>query len=529
MRQRIAICLIFLGLSGCIPSSLTPAGPKGTSIRIATSHDPQTLDPRLVRDLPTTTVLHMLFEGLMRASFNGGIDPGVAEKVEISEDQCTYTFTLRDTKWSNGDILTANDFAKTWLSVLDPKFAAPNAYQLYVIKGAKERKESNGREENVGIYAINDKTLVVELKEPTPYFLELTTTDFYFPVHSSIRDNLKATSVIGNGPFKLDHWTRNSEIEVIRNPNYWDAPVVNFDSIQIVIVGEHSAMQMYKNGELDWVGSPMSDIPQDAMQSLKEDEELRFAPAAGTHWFKFNVTKAPFNNQKLRKAFAYAIDRKSIVDHIMQGEQIPATGIVPPVLGLTQTSYFEDHNISSAWNLFQEALIEMNLDLETLPPIILCYKAGDRNHKLVQAVQQQWKKVFGVEVVLQACEYKSLVDKIGRADFQIAVGSWFADFADPINFLEVFKYKSTPTNGTGWENENYITFLNQSATALTPQERVKLLQLAQSELMDHMPVVPLFYSMFNYVKDITLYGVYFSELGYLDFKNAYYDALEVAD
>lgn len=529
MRRRIGICLLFLGLNGCIPSSLTPAGTKGTGIRIATAHDPQTLDPRLIRDLPTTTILHMLFEGLMRSGFHGHTSPGVAEKVVISEDQRIYTFTLRDTKWSNGDTLTAKDFEKTWLSLLDPKFAAPNAYQLYVIKGAKERKENNASEKDVGIRALDDKTLVVELKEPTPYFLELTTTDFYFPVHASMRDNPALPSIVGNGPFKLENWKRNSEIEVVRNSNYWDASVVNFDSIQIVVVGEHAAMQMFKNGELDWVGSPMSDIPQDAIQTLKEDDELRFAPAAGTHWFKFNIAKAPFNNEKLRKAFAYAIDRKSIVEHITQGEQIPATGIVPPVLGLTQTSYFEDHNTTIAWDLFQEALIEMNLEIETLPPISLCYKAGDRNHKLVQAVQQQWKKNFGIEVSLEACEYKSLVDKMARGNFQITAGSWFADFADPINFLEVFKYKSTPTNGTGWENENYIAFLNHSATAATPQERVKFLELAQAELMDQMPVAPLFYSMFNYVKDITLYGVYFSELGYLDFKNAYYDSLEVAD
>lgn len=529
MRRHLAVFLTFLGLAGCTPSSLTPSVSDGTGIRIATSVDPQTLDPRLVRDLPTTTILHMLFEGLMRARFKGHLEPAAAEHVAISEDLRTYTFTLRDAKWSNGEKITAKDFERAWLSLLDPKFATPNAYQLYPIKGAKERKENGGAEENVGIKAIDDKTLVVELNEPTPYFLELTTTHFYFPVHSSALKNFPTESIIGNGPFKLESWKRNNQLDVVRNGSYWDVKAVSFDRIQVVVVEEYTAMQMYNNGELDWIGSPMSDIPIDAIQALKEDDELRVAEAAGTHWFKFNVNKAPFNNEKIRKAFAYAIDRKSIVEHITQGEQIPATGIVPPVLGLTQTSYFEDHNTTAAWDLFQEALIEMDLEIESLPKISLCYSAGDRNHKLVQAVQQQWKKNFGIEVALEACEYKSLVDKIEHSDFQISAGSWFADFGDPINFLEIFEYKSNPTNGTGWENEEYIALLKQSAKETRPEERRKLFEKAQIVLMDHMPVAPLFYSMFNYVKDITLYGVYFSELGYLDFKNAYYDSLETSD
>jgi len=459
----------------------------------------------------------------MRKGFEGKIKPAIAQHVDISADLKTYTFTLRDSMWNNGDPVTAGDFERSWKSVLHTNFNAPNAYQLYPIKGAQAFKKGEVSAEHVGVKAVDAKTLVVELEKPTPYFLELTTTHFYYPVHASQNAQQKSDQIISNGLFNLSEWKKNNELSFLKNKHYWDAKLVNLESIKVVVLDENTALHLFENKELDWAGSPMSDIPQDAIQTLRHQEHLHMSPAAGTHWFHFNIANEPFDNANMRKAFALAIDRKAIVENITQGSQKPATGIVPPVLGLLKNHYFEDNAVTEAWDHFQKALVEMGSDIDHFSEVTLCYKAGDRSRKIAEAVQQQWEKAFEVRVLLESCENKSFYDKLTNHQFQIAAGSWFADFADPINFLEIFKDKNNPTNNTRWENERFAELLNQSAMTNSSRERSTLLTEAEGVLMQEMPVAPLFYSMFNYVKNGALYGVYFSELGYLDFKHAYYE------
>ena len=160
--------------------------------------DPQTLDPRRVRDLATTTTIHMLYEGLMRNGPDGKPAPALAENVAISPDQMTYTFTLRKSGWSDGTAVTAQDFEKSWKSMLAPEFPSPNAYQLYPIQGAQAAKEGRGSIDTVEVKAIDDATLVVNLEQPTPYFLSLLTTHFYYPVHETLRSQASDASSLSD-------------------------------------------------------------------------------------------------------------------------------------------------------------------------------------------------------------------------------------------------------------------------------------------------------------------------------------------
>lgn len=520
ISKSIAYATLIAGIlsfSGCRQDNHR-ADTSAEVVRIAAGDDPHTLDPRLARNLETATVLHMLYEGLMRSDFHGKPIPAIAEEVKISNDQKTYTFKLRKSVWSNGEPLIANDFVDTWKTILDPKFPAPNAYQFYQIKGAKAAKEGKASFEDAGIKAIDPYTIVIELESPAPYFLEMLTTHFFYPVHK----NFSAENVITNGPFKLDQWQKHHEFAVVKSPHYWDANEVKLSKIILMPLDEHTALRMYESGELEWAGSPMGVIPQDAMQSLKMQHQLHISPAAGTHWFRVNTARAPFQTAKMRRAFAYALDRKAIVEHITQGNQKPATAVVPPSMGLHPAAFFEDHDIPKAWYSFQEALEESHISKDDFPVVSLCYANGDRNHKIAQAVQQQWKKALGIEVKLDNCESQVFYDRLGRQDFQLAIGSWFADFQDPINFLEVFKYKTNRTNNTQWENQQYITLLNNSAVEDDPVKRLAILKKAEEVLMTDMPVIPVFFASYNYVKAENLLGVYFSDLGYLDFKFAFY-------
>lgn len=501
---------------------------KSNVLRISVENDPQTLDPRLVRDLSTVTVMQMLHEGLMRTQPDGQATPALAESMTISPDQKTYTFHLRPSAWSNGDPITAKDFAETWKSTLNPQFSSPNAYQLYVIKGAQSAKEGSSSLDNLGVQTPNDSTLIVELEQPTPYFPHLTATHFFYPVHSSLRQGsgtanaLSDSTTITSGPFKLEKWNQQNELTAIPNPYYWDRENVHLDRIQLVVLDNPTALQLFLQGGLDWTGSPLSTLSIDALSSLKEQKKLEVIPSAGLYLFRVNTEKPPFDQVKMRQAFALALNRADLVEYVLQGNQEPAFGLVPYSLVQNQP-FFDDHNVELARRFLKEALEEKALTIENLPKISIQYASGERAHKIAQVAQQQWKEALGVEVVLESNEPKVHYDRLKNHNYQLAIGSWFADFNDPISFLEIFKLKDNGTNNTQWENPQFINLLNASAFAKEANERKQLLRQAEQVIMNEMPVIPLFYSSYNYVKNPLIKGVYFSQLGYLDFKNAFWD------
>lgn len=527
MKKRVALIICSFFCYSCQQSTtLTPPEAPKRELRLSISDDPATIDPRVARDLNSITAIRMLFEGLMRPSLDGSLQPGIAESVEVSEDLKRYVFHLREAYWSNGDSVTAHDFEYAWKTILTPSFPAPNAYQLYLIKGARDAKEGKKSLTDVGIDAVNAKTLIVELEESCPYFLELTAFHAFFPVNRKLDEQKSRWSedaiqeVIGNGPFSIHQWKRHNLFAVKKNPLYWDCEQVKLDSIKIYVLEENTALQLFESGGLEWAGSPLSLIPADAVPTLKQNGQLEIALATGTQWLRFNTAKSPLDHSKIRKALSYAIDRNAIVANITQGNQIPATGIVPPQLGICQEPYFADHNVELAKQLFMEALEELELSNEVFPVIQLQYPTNDRSHKIAQALQQQWQTILPIEVKLLSTEGKVLYSNVSQGDYQIALGSWFADFRDPMNFLEIFKSRMQPTNSTQWEDQNYTGLLEASSKEKDPSRRRLLLNQAESVLMEQMPVAPLFHYTFTYVKKPGVNGVLVSDLGFMDFKYA---------
>jgi oligopeptide transport system substrate-binding protein len=509
-------------LIGC-DRKIKPAKTDEKTLRVSTELDLETLDPRLVRGLNSVTMIQALYEGLTRAQENGKSVLALAESVIISSDQKTYTFKLRDSKWSNGDPVTAHDFEESWKSMLSPQFSSPNAYQLYVIKGAQAAKEGKISLDQVAIHTIDSKTFTVELTHPTPYFLELTATHFFFPVHSTLR-NLSSfpsdsSTYLTNGPFKLENWAKHNQLTMTPHIGYWDRESVKLNKLEFIILDNSTALQLFQQNELDWTGSPLSTIPTDALTSLKHSNSLQIHPAAGIHLLRINTSTFPFNQIKIRQAFAVALNRQDLVQHVLQGNQQPATQIIPPSW-LAAPPFFHDGNSQLARQLLEEFLKENHLNLNKLPQITLYYASGERPHKIAQVAQQQWKTNLGVNVQLQAYEGKVFFDLLNKQDYQISIGSWYADFRDPISFLDVFKYRDNGTNNTDWENSQYIDLLSQSNLQTSFKQRNQLLVDAEKVLIQDMPVIPLFFGAYNYLKNPHVQRVYFSELGYLDFKQA---------
>ncbi len=498
-------------------------------IRLNLNDEPQSLDPRKARQLNSLTVAKMLFEGLTRINNRDRTELALAESIVISPDRKTYTFHLRPSVWSNNDPVTAEDFAYAWKKILDPQFPSDGAFHLYVIQHAKEAKEGKVSLDEVGIRVIDEQTLEVTLVEPTPYFLGLTSFPAFFPVNHRVDQETPhwaehAQGYVCNGPFSLELWKHHDQLLVMKNPLYWDANQVHLDGVQFVMVKDETAFLMYEKKELDWIGSPFSTLPVDLLKMLREQEALQVKEALATYFLRCNTLAAPFNHPKIRKAFAMAAYRKDIVEHVTQGNQLPATGLVPLSMGLSAKPYFNDGDVVTARQLFVEGLEELKLSKQVVETVSLVYRATERNHLIAQALQQQWHDAFGVRIQLEAVEGKVYMDRISRQDYQLIASDWFADFNDPINFLEVFKQKQSGSNNTHWENKNYAQLLDASTQMGDREKRKQILAQSEQILIEEMPIIPLFHYTMLYTSRPEIRNVVVSSLGGVDFKWASIDS-----
>ena len=508
------VCLLFLILfSSC--GKQEPV--QRQTARFALTADPTMLDPRKARDLDGVTIIHMLFEGLTRTSRTGEPELALAKSVEISDDGLRYVFHLRKSFWSNGDRLTAHDFCNSWRTILDPKFPTDIAYQLYPIKNARKSKLGELGVETVGVQALDEQTLVVELEQPVPYFLELVTMTSFFPVPIKVVENeqwhLTPETLVSNGPFTLKTWNHSNQLTMSKNLRYWEASEVKLTSVDLYIATPDTALQMFEEGKLDWTGSPLSMIPADAIRELKKSQRLQISPFLATYFYRVNTNPLignksnPLADANFRRALSFAIDRNAIVTHVLQGGHTAAMSLIPPEMRLKGGGY----SSGEAPNF--PALDE---------PITISYSNTERNASVAQSVQKQWESALGIHVRLEAVEPKVFFQRVSKREYQIAAGSWSADFNDPVNFLEVFKYKEGSTNNTGWESAEYVDLLNRSAICKPGEERDQVMRKAEAILMEQLPIIPVFHFVLNYVKKPELEGVALSPSGQLDLRWAYF-------
>lgn len=498
--QKIWITLFLLAaLSSCSKQQDPPK--KSHTLRMNISREPSTLDPRQGSELIGSTLHFMLFEGLVRLNPDNSLTLAQAKSIEISDNRKTYIFHLRKTKWSDGSRVVASDFEQAWKKILTPNFPAANAHLLYPIKNAEKAKRGLVPVDQVGIRATDRKTLVVELENPTPYFLDLVSFCVFFPVKHALDEDdptwmqEAGENFITNGPFKLAAWKHHNELVLKKNPLYWEAQQIDLDKIQISMVSdEATVLNMYKKNEIDIMGLGLSPLPNEALIQYQRWGELKTYAVPATTIVCFNVTKFPFDNKNIRKAFAYAINRQEIVDNITQlGEEV-ATNIIPSILkNSPHISYFQDNHIKKAQKLFHRGLQELEMTPEEFPIVTYCYSHDNLNHKLAQALQQQWAKTLGVTVHLEHSEHKIHLDRLRNRNYDLAQSFWYAQFNDPLSILERFKYKSNVKNYPGWENPDFIHLIEKSGNDAPVEVRNKTLELAEALFMEEMPLTPLYH------------------------------------
>lgn len=523
MRKAILISACLMMLVGIIFSSCQSQTDLDQKLRIALNTDPTTLDPRKATDLNAHNIIRLLYDGLTRLGPDGTITHSLARHHQISKDGKTYTFYLKDAQWSDGKKVTAYDFEHTWKQSLSPNFPSGECFKLFVLKNAKEAKEGKISTNEVGVKALNNETLLVELESPIPYFLELTAQTAFYAVP---KDTPIGSHIHSNGPFQLVSWEHNHQLIFKKNPFYWDYCHLGLDEIEISIIpNETTALSMYEEGDLDWIGQPFTALPIDAIETLRNSWNLHQQAISATCWLVFNTKEYPFNNENLRKAFSFAINRKSLSEDVMNHEHLPAYSPIPTMGNFAASMYYNDDMQSKASSYLDKALQELGIEKDKLE-VTFRYNSSELNHRIAQALQNQWLENLGLPVKLEQNEWKVHLSKLKAHDFQIARTAWFADYSDPTAFLDIFRYSENQTNYPRWENASFKDLLNQSANNRNLVERMRVLKEAEGICSNEMPVAPLYYYTYTYACSDLLKKYVVSSIGEVDFKWAYFEETE---
>lgn len=496
------------------PVEETPAEETGGKkiLRSNNSSEPGSLDPALAQGTHESWVLENVFEGLMTFDENGELVYGMAEDYEISEDELTYTFTLRDdVTWSNGDTVTAHDFEFAWKRALDPEMAADYANILYYIENGEAYNAGEASRDDVAVQALDDKTLEVTLESPTAYFLELTAFYTYFPVSKDVVESnpdwaKDPETHISNGPFELVTWDHNAKLILEKNELYYNADKIKLDGIDLdIIEDQNTAWQKYDGGEYDI----LVDIPTSVVNQLQEsgDPDLEIGAQVGTYYYNVNPDSKPFNNVKVRKALSIALDRTTIVENITQGGQMEAEGVVPYGLLDENGNEFRDgvgnlieYDTDEAVKLLEEGLEEegMTIDEFNDQGYVLLYNTSESHKKIAQAAQEMWRTTLGIEVGLENVEFQVKLDREKTGDFDLSRGGWIGDYMDPMTLLDLW-WSQSSFNDVNYNNPEYDALLDEAKSTIDQDIRMESMREAEKMLMEDMPVIPVYFYTQPYV------------------------------
>lgn len=523
MQKRFFILSLILLIVCCISGCSTEQQTQGQEdiITFALNTEPASLDPAMTYGLPESTTELALFEGLTRLDANHKPQPALADSWTISLDGKTYTFHLREgICWSDGTHITAQDFAYSWLRALKPETGCGNAYMLFPIAKAEEYNNGEAAAEDVGIKVLDSRTLQVTLKDPASYFLDLTAFHVFYPVPEHlVREKpdtwaSDAQTLLGCGPYKIEKWVHSSEIRLVKNEHYWNKEQVKTPKLRMIISESPSTrLTMLESGLADM----MLDPPGADQKRLEELGIYQIEPMLGTFYYVFNVTKAPFDKKEIRQAFALALERDDLVHNVIRNGKEPAYAFVPPGMYVQGQDFrqFKPHLWSEEPTKAKELL--QTAGYQDMPISIL-YNTNESIKAITEATQALWLNNLGVQVELVNQEAKVFYASREDGDYQVAVANWIADFADPINFLEVF---ADTANDAQYHNPDYEQLIASIRQELNPTRRIQLMHQAEQMLLDDCVIIPIYYSNQIMVLNPQLKGYICSPMGTVDFIQAY--------
>ena len=518
----ISIFIVYSFLiSGCSDEAMTD-----DTVRYALESEPSTLDPAKSTALVESNVELALFEGLTRLDEHEQPQPAAAKSWDISPDGTEYTFHLRDNLlWNDGTPLTAHDFEYAWKRVLDPQTASENAYMMYPLNNGEAFFKQEVSADQVGVKALDDKTLYVKLKAPITYFLNLTAFHAYYPVPRHVVEKdpeiwAANDKIVSNGPFVLTHWTHSNQLQFVKNDKYWDKDKVKLENMQWPISESQSTrVSMVESGQANITVEP----PISEQERLTKEGLFKMSPYLGSYYYSFNTQKAPFDNPLVRKAFSMAVDREKLVNNVIKGGKEPAYAWVPP--GLTNPITKQDfrreggnlveYNPQKARELLSEAGYPNG---ESLPPITILYNTNEMHKAVAEVIQAMWKENLNVNVELLNQESKVYLDARNTGNFQVARASWIGDYADPMTFMDVYLDEN---NDGQYHNPLYNDLVRKAQNTNNQEIRMQAMHEAEKILMNDAVVLPIYYTTQPYIAQPYVKNYHWSILGTIDFKEAY--------
>lgn len=516
-RLFLSLSCLCLFLCGCTKHSKVRESRK--IIRLSSPCDPSTFDPRTGRDLTTLNICHQMFSSLVRVDHQGTLVYDLCSSI-LAEDDCLYRIKLREAFWSDGRPITAYDVRSSWISLLNPKRLSPHASDLFIIEGAKEFYEDRIKEDGVQIVPINEKELLVRLQEPCPFFESLLAT----PWTALIQPNLDANastrtlpaSMPVSGPYCVALYLPRNKLILQKNERYVHASEIDFDTVEIYFVDDSTSLSMLERGEIDWVGSPLGSLLTDYLGYLKQRDWLHFSTAAGTAFVRVNTTNPSLADPSLRRALSCAIQRQNIVKNILVEGYTEAHSLLPPCFFSPKNATEEKAIEERA----QERLKNFEHRWRTEPSastLRLAYSnVSERNRRIAQTISQNMEEALGLSVVLTPYDAQTFYQRVATLDYDLALGSFFADYMNPYSFFSLLKTKNNGMNNTGWEHIQYITLMH----ALLDSQNVAQQSIYNdllSLLQEEMPVIPLYHYCFLYGTRWNTHSVAVTPLGYFDF------------
>ncbi|MEI0686335.1 peptide ABC transporter substrate-binding protein [Brachyspira pilosicoli] len=499
--QTFFILLIFLLIISCTKETKKIKD----ELTVNLGYELQSIDPAINDETYGFIYINHAFEGLLTKDINGKIVGGSSDKWEISEDKLKYTFHIReDAKWSDGKKLTADDFVYSYRRVVDPKTASPIAYLMYYIKNAKDINMGKKQIDTLGVTAIDENTLTIELENPTLYFEDiLASGGCYVPVREDIINKYgddwtwNPESYIGNGAYKMTERKPDELIAFELNTNYWDyknqvAKKINF----VLIADEYISLNAVRTGDVDFsINAP----PIGEIESLIKENLMAVSDIIGVYYLDLNNKDKTLSDKRVRKALSLAIDRNYIVSNIGYGKLIAAESFVPPVVKGLEKSFREESSNFIIANNYSNNIIEAKKLLaeagypngENFPILEVKVSSGFYT-TVLEAIQDMWKNNLNIDVVVRTEESKITLPFRQSGKYQIARTSWTGDYNDPLTMLQIMTSESD-INYSGFSNERYDYLINFATTSTNEKDRMEALKEAEAILFEEMPIIPFIY------------------------------------
>jgi oligopeptide transport system substrate-binding protein len=459
--------------------------------------EPRALDPGKVSDVYSIGVMSWLFSMLVEIDPEMGVVPDVAQTWEVSESGGKYVFHLRDdARWNDGTAVTAEDFAYAWRRMLDPATGSPAASMLYDIKGAKAFHQGDLTDAgHVGVRSLDDHTLIVELEEPASYFLQLLTSPVTGPVPRHVVENhseawTAVDNLVSNGPFRLDSWQRGERMVLVRNSEYRGRFAGNVEQIELFPVECSVAQKMYADDGLDILDLGLLPPPEMDRAWQRHAGEYLSVPRLETVFVAFDASRPPFDDVRVRQAFALATDREKLGKVMRRGYGFPATGgFMPPGIPGHSPGIGLPCDLQQAQRLMAEAGYPAGKGF----PVIKAVTPSERE-PLSKNLQAHWQQNLGVKITWQALDYAAFVESLYCEKLpSVSLNRWIAGYPDPDYFLRV----GTSIWLTKWGNKAYDGLVEEARRSMDQRERVNLYRRADKILVEEAIVIPLNYGRRN--------------------------------